>query len=175
MTDSTVKPRYGKRARLIASAMDLLHRQGLHKPTLAEIAVAADVPPGNVYYYFKSRDDLVRAVVGTRIDQQRAMFTELEAAPEPRARLQGSLQIWVDEREMLTAYGCPLAGLHADLYKIGGDLADEAAKLIEMRIDWIGDRYPVRSDGLRGRAPVGDHHDRLPAGRFGRRPGIAGP
>ena len=38
--------------------------QGIEKTTLADIAQAADVPVGNIYYYFKTKDELVRAVVG---------------------------------------------------------------------------------------------------------------
>ena len=63
MTDSSVHDRGGKRERLVASAGDLLHRQGVMATTLAQVAEAADVPPGNVYYYFKTKDDLVRAVI----------------------------------------------------------------------------------------------------------------
>jgi TetR/AcrR family transcriptional regulator, transcriptional repressor for nem operon len=37
--------------------------------SLAEIAQAADVPLGNVYYYFKSKDELIRAVVAAHIEE----------------------------------------------------------------------------------------------------------
>jgi AcrR family transcriptional regulator len=47
-----------KRERLVAAAAELVDRHGVETPTLAQIAQAADVPPGNVYYYFKTREDL---------------------------------------------------------------------------------------------------------------------
>ncbi|MBO0730160.1 MAG: helix-turn-helix transcriptional regulator, partial [Acidimicrobiaceae bacterium] len=59
MTDSATRPKAGKRERLVAAARDVCHRQGVEKTTLADIAEAADVPVGNVYYYFKTKDDLV--------------------------------------------------------------------------------------------------------------------
>jgi len=69
MTDSNSgqvtasKQRPGKRERLIAAAAQLLHQQGIERTTLAEIATAADVPAGNVYYYFKTKDDVIAAVI----------------------------------------------------------------------------------------------------------------
>jgi TetR/AcrR family transcriptional regulator, transcriptional repressor for nem operon len=41
----------------------VLYEQGIEKSTLADIAVAAEVPLGNVYYYFKTKDALVSAVI----------------------------------------------------------------------------------------------------------------
>lgn len=43
----SVDTRPGKRDRLVASASELLHRQGVQRTTLAEIAEHADVPVGN--------------------------------------------------------------------------------------------------------------------------------
>ena len=55
MTDSIVQdPSAGKRARLVAAACQVLHEQGVERTTLADIALAAGVPVGNVYYYFKT-------------------------------------------------------------------------------------------------------------------------
>jgi AcrR family transcriptional regulator len=53
----------GKRERLIRTATRLLYRQGFAKTSLADIAQAAEVPLGNVYYYFKTKSELAEAVV----------------------------------------------------------------------------------------------------------------
>jgi TetR/AcrR family transcriptional regulator, transcriptional repressor for nem operon len=69
MTDSASETsiesarRPGKRDRLIAAAARLLHEQGVERTTLAEIAQLAEVPAGNVYYYFKTKDEVIAAVV----------------------------------------------------------------------------------------------------------------
>jgi AcrR family transcriptional regulator len=57
MTASLTSERPGKRDRLIAGARETIHRQGVEATTLADIAEASGVPLGNVYYYFKSKDD----------------------------------------------------------------------------------------------------------------------
>ena len=66
MTDSNEAERGGKRERLVASAGDLMHRHGVPSTTLAQVADAAGVPLGNVYYYFKTKDDLIRGVIEDR-------------------------------------------------------------------------------------------------------------
>jgi len=48
-----------KRARLVDGACRAFYEQGVEHTTLADIARIADVPLGNVYYYFKTKDDLV--------------------------------------------------------------------------------------------------------------------
>ena len=39
----------------MSAARELVHRQGVARTTLADIAQAADVPVGNVYYYFRQK------------------------------------------------------------------------------------------------------------------------
>ena len=63
MTDSSTEPEQGKRERLVAGAREVIHQQGVEKTTIADIARAADVPVGNVYYYFKTKDELVAAAI----------------------------------------------------------------------------------------------------------------
>jgi AcrR family transcriptional regulator len=55
MTNSQTRAVQGKPERLVAGARQVLHRQGVEKTTLADIAQASDVPVGNVYYYFQDQ------------------------------------------------------------------------------------------------------------------------
>src|SRR5271170_5611679 len=105
MTDLAKQQQPGKRERLIASAAELLHRQGIEATTLAEIAHAADVPAGNVYYYFKTRDDLVRAVIEQQATAIREVLDSLARHPTPAARLKGLVGSWTDVRELVAAQG----------------------------------------------------------------------
>src|SRR6266487_625631 len=85
MTDSAVEApaaaprRPGKRERLVGAAMQLLHQQGAERTTLADIAKMADVPPGNVYYYFKAKDDVIAAAIGAHAQQVRTALAAIDA------------------------------------------------------------------------------------------------
>jgi AcrR family transcriptional regulator len=85
MTDSVEAPerpgrRQDKRERLIAAACQVMYAQGVEKTTLADIAAAAGIPLGNVYYYFKTKDDLLQAVIETHLHEIGAMIAAIEAA-----------------------------------------------------------------------------------------------
>jgi AcrR family transcriptional regulator len=58
------KPQPDKRTRLIETAMKLAYRNGFRETSLADIAEAARVPVGNVYYYFKTKEELGEARCG---------------------------------------------------------------------------------------------------------------
>lgn len=141
MTDSPAQVRAGKRERLVAGAADLLHRQGVLATTLAHVAHAADVPLGNVYYYFKTKDDLVHAVIDARAEQVRAMLDTLDAQPAPRARLKALARAWFDMREVVAEHGCPFGTLCVELDKREDGLRDAAAGLMALFIDWAREQF----------------------------------
>jgi AcrR family transcriptional regulator len=149
MTNSVGTTRPGKRERLVDSAGELLHRQGVERSTLAEIAQAADVPPGNVYYYFKTRDELVRAVIEARRAEIRGLLDSIDRRPAPRARLKALVRSWDDVADLVAASGCPLGSLSSELNKHGDALADEAAQLFHLVIDWASAQFKAlgRRDG----------------------------
>jgi AcrR family transcriptional regulator len=141
MTDSTPRDRGSKRERLVASAGDLLHRQGVQATTIAQVAAAADVPLGNVYYYFKTKDELVRAVIDSRSEQVRALLDSIQARRTPAARLKALANQWVEMRELVARYGCPFGTLAAELERREDGLDHEAAKPINLILDWAEDQF----------------------------------
>lgn len=141
MSDSSVENRPGKRERLVASAGDLFLREGAESPTLAEIAQAADVPPGNVYYYFKTRDELVRAVIEARAHEIRALLDSVDGRSTPRLRLKALTRSWSDVADLVAAHGCPIGGLASDLRHRSDGLGDEAADLLQLIVDWAAAQF----------------------------------
>ena len=75
---TVVGARPGKRDRLVLAAVQLLHQQGIERTTLADIAKLADVPAGNVYYYFKTKDEVIAAVVEAHVQQVRAALASID-------------------------------------------------------------------------------------------------
>ena len=135
MTDSQRAPA-GKRERLVAGASKLLHHNGAAATSLAEIAQAADVPLGNVYYYFKSKDALIRAVLAERIEEVDTMLNNLDAIPAPTDRLKALVRRWDHMREVVARYGCPFGTLACELDRRSDGLDVEAAGPIRRILDW---------------------------------------
>src|SRR5580704_4929591 len=101
------QPLPDKRERLVEGARLVLHQQGVEKTTIADIAQAADVPVGNVYYYFKTKDELVQAAIDAQADRIEAMLASFDRHRTPKARLKAFLRAITDQREVAARYGCP--------------------------------------------------------------------
>ena len=130
------RPSGGKRERLIDGARQVLHAQGVESTTLADIANAADVPVGNVYYYFKTKDDLVHAVIAAHADEIRTRLASLEQHRTPKTRLKAFVRMLTDQRELAARYGCPQGSLCSELDKRDDDLSRSCAQLISLPIEW---------------------------------------
>jgi AcrR family transcriptional regulator len=139
MTDSSAATasRPPKRERLVDSARDLFYEQGVERTTLAEIAERADVPPGNVYYYYKTRDELVQAVIESRVAQIRGVLADLDRRATPKARLKALAATWVDAAPDVTEHGCPIGTLACELGKDDTELAVAGAQMIREVMAWI--------------------------------------
>ncbi|WP_220448533.1 TetR/AcrR family transcriptional regulator [Nonomuraea mesophila] len=138
-----------KRQRLTAAAARILHEQGVERTTIADIARAADVPVGNVYYYFKTKDDLVAAALSEHAHGLQTLTARLDRLPDPRQRLKGLIEAWVSERDLAARHGCPTGTLAAELGKRGeGGLGEEAGKVLRLLLDWAERQF--RELGLPG-------------------------
>ncbi|OMC07370.1 TetR/AcrR family transcriptional regulator [Mycobacterium sp. SP-6446] len=127
----------GKRERLIAAACDLFYRQGIAGTTLAHIAEAAEVPLGNVYYYFKSKDDIVAAVVEARTDEIRSATAAVQRRHgSPKARLKALVGMLADSRDTVADHGCPLGTLCTELANQSGRSPALTAPLMQTLLDW---------------------------------------
>ncbi|MEV6157613.1 TetR/AcrR family transcriptional regulator [Nonomuraea sp. NPDC052129] len=141
MTDSKgsrAKTATAKRQRLMIAAARVVHQQGAERTTIADIARAADVPVGNVYYYFKTKDELVSAALSEHVRQLGMLTEHLESLGGPLERLKGLVEAWVSQRELAARYGCPTGTLAVELDKRDeGGLDVEAGKAIRLLLDWV--------------------------------------
>jgi TetR/AcrR family transcriptional repressor of nem operon len=138
---SLASPRGGKRERLIAAARQMFHEQGVEKTTLAEIAAAAGVPAGNVFYYFKTKDALVSAVIGAYGAAQLTLAGTFDHQEPPQARLKAMVRSWVDRRELFASRGCPVGSLASELGKREDGLHSESAVVLSGLIDWAAAQF----------------------------------
>jgi AcrR family transcriptional regulator len=134
--------RPGKRQRLVAAARELVYRQGVARTTLADIAQAADVPVGNLYYYFKTKDDIIGAVVQTHADQLQSTLAGLEHRHRsPKARLKALMGVLAERADSTAQYGCPYGTLSSELAKEVEGSDPLAASLIQMLLDWAEQQF----------------------------------
>lgn len=135
----------GKRERLITAARRLFHEHGVEKTTLADIAAAAGVPPGNVFYYFKTKDAIVAAVIEAYRETQAALCLSVEHYPSPQEKLKALVRTWAERRETLASHGCPVGSLASELAKREDDLHPAAAVTLARLIDGAAEQFAAMS------------------------------
>jgi TetR/AcrR family transcriptional repressor of nem operon len=94
------------------------------------VAAAADVPVGNVYYYFKTKDDLLSAVISAYDNDFAMLDAVLSRHRTPKARLKALVRTWTAARERLARYGCPIGSLCSELDKRDDDITSEASAVL---------------------------------------------
>jgi AcrR family transcriptional regulator len=126
----------GKRERLVAGARQVMHQQGVERTTIADVAHAADVPPGNVYYYFKTKDELIDATIESHAQDARALLASLERHRTPQARLKALVRALTEQRDLVAEYGCPMGSLCSELDKGTAGADHDCAQLLRLPVDW---------------------------------------
>src|SRR6266478_3635619 len=135
------KPQLDKRTRLIETAMKLAYRNGFRETSLADIAEAAHVPVGNVYYYFKTREELGEAVVERRLAECREFLDQWDQLSSPKERLFAFVNNIRSRKDQLVLGGCPLGGLRIVMHKEGGALAKKSAALYTEPMAWLEKQF----------------------------------
>jgi TetR/AcrR family transcriptional repressor of nem operon len=148
-----------KRAELVRAATGLLHEQGYQRTTFAKLATRADVPLGNVYYYFKTKEALAEAVIASHEAALHGLFASwVDAHPEPRVRLRCLVRAPLDSADQVIQFGCPHGSLCQELEKLGPDapLAKAGARLLAVYIDWAEEQFRAHGCGRRSRSLATD-------------------
>jgi TetR/AcrR family transcriptional regulator, transcriptional repressor for nem operon len=142
------------RTRLLQAAMKVTYRYGFGPAALADIAKEAKVPLGNVYYYFKTKDEIGDAIIDFRVSRFRKLLLELEQAKSPKERLCGFVQIKINNREELARSGCPVGTLCSELQKHGGAVAKKSTVLFREALAWMEAQFRAlgKGDDSRGLA-----------------------
>jgi len=119
-----------KRDRIVAAARRTFHEQGIERTTLADVAAAAGVPVGNLYYYFKTKDDLIGAVLDA-YNGDYAMIDKLLAGHAmPQDRLKALVGLLTSAKDRIALYGCPIGTLCSELDKRDDDVRARAATVL---------------------------------------------
>jgi len=141
------KGKADSRLRLLLAATNVTHRLGYGNAALADIAKEARVPLGNVYYYFKTKDEMGGAIIDLRVSRFRKLLEELDKAGSPKERLCAFVQIKIKNRQELARDGCPVGTLCSELQKHGGSVAKKSRVLFAAALEWMETQFQALGKG----------------------------
>lgn len=130
------------RAQIVAVADRLFYERGFEATSFADIAAAVRLSRGNFYYHFRTKDDLLGAVIALRLEHTGAMLDAWDGAtPDPVERIRRFVHILTANRARIMLYGCPVGTLCDELSKLGHVAKGDAAKLFTLFRGWLSRQF----------------------------------
>lgn len=134
----------GTRERIVEAADDLFYQQGFDQTSFADIANAVQISRGNFYYHFKSKDDILQAVIEKRLSSLRKMLSQWDQElPDPTQRISRYIDILITNQANIKHYGCPVGTLCSELAKLRHASKAEAGALFTLFRDWLSQQFQL--------------------------------
>ena len=126
------------RQRIVASADQLFYQQGYENTSFSDIAEDVGISRGNFYYHFKTKDEILNAVIDTRVTDIEQMLSEWgKQYTDPRERIGLFIDILTTHQDNITGHGCPIGSLCTELAKLSHTLLQDANKMFSIQRDWL--------------------------------------
>ena len=104
------------RQRIVEAADQLFYSRGYNRTSFSDISDETGIPRGNFYYYFKTKEDILAAVVESRLSIFQQTLDQCNST-DPLERLLQFAEIPVRNEAQVLQYGCPIGTLSSELCK----------------------------------------------------------
>jgi AcrR family transcriptional regulator len=132
----------GTRADIVRSADELFYRQGFEHTSFADIADAVRISKGNLHYHFKTKDQILAAVIDARIAERHEMVQRWEAEQATAVgRIRCYIRLVAVNGADVEKYGCPVGTLTIELSKLGHRSLESAAEIFSLFRTWLGGQF----------------------------------
>jgi len=126
------------REHIVEAADQLFYRQGYEHTSFADIAHVVQISRGNFYFHFKTKDEILDAVIERRLADTRGMLERWETEDtEPLDRIRNFINILIANRADIKRYGCPVGTLCTELAKLNHTAQPEANELFTLFRTWL--------------------------------------
>jgi len=133
-----VKPEpSSKRSQIVQAALRHYRTFGVGGTTLKDVSEASGVPLGNLYYYFKTRGELVMAALDECERELQALLDELAPLP-PAAWLAAYFEWLLQDPAAAARFGCPFGALALELRALSDPAAQRAADIVGRYFKAVG-------------------------------------
>ncbi len=132
------------RDRIVQQADQLFYELGFEHTSFARIAQSIRISRGNFYHHFKSKDDILNAVVDLRIQRTQAMLDDWQKQGEtPKERVSCFINILIQNKAKILLYGCPVGTLSTELVKLDHVLKSRAKEIFGLFRTWLRQQFEL--------------------------------
>ena len=129
---------------IIGAADRLFYERGYEHTSFADIADAVQISRGNFYYHFKSKDEILDAVINLRLASTRRMLeTWGIEGKTPQDRIRSFIDILIANRAKIKRHGCPVGTLCTELAKLGHPSQGDANRLLTLFRAWLRRQFTL--------------------------------
>ena len=126
------------RAGIVECAGRLFYEHGYEGTSFSDIVEASGLFRGNIYHYFKTKDEILRAVIEAHLEVYRGMMAKWDAEnDDAKVRLVAFVDMITGRKAELVEFGCPIGSLNTELAKDRRDLQQTASALFDLFRDWL--------------------------------------
>ena len=132
--------RKGEKTRndIVECAKQLFYQHGYAHTSFSDIVAASNLHRGNIYHYFKTKDDILNAVIERHLEDFSALLAVWDTTqPDAKAKLTAFVDMITGRKMELVEYGCPIGTLNTELAKDKRDLQQAARALFDLFRDWL--------------------------------------
>jgi AcrR family transcriptional regulator len=132
------------RDHIIDAADQLFYRQGFEHTSFSNIAEAVQISRGNFYHHFKSKDEILDAVINVRLANTQMMLEKWEIEGiTPEDRIRSFINILIANKTKIKQYGCPVGTLCTELAKLNHASQPEANSLFTLFRTWLRRQFTL--------------------------------
>ena len=134
------------RQKIIQAANRLFYRRGYNRTSFTDIVDTSGVPRGNIYYYFRTKEEILLAALDHRMRIIENMLNEWDTKfAAPQERMKRFVRVMIAGHEATSLYGCPMGSLNMELGKDQPELQAIASKMFQRFLDYF--RYQFEAMG----------------------------
>lgn len=126
------------RDHIVEAADRLFYERGYDHTSFSDIAGAVQISRGNFYYHFKSKNEILNAVINLRLVSTGKMLEAWEIEGKtPEHRIRSFIDILIANRAKIKRHGCPIGTLCTELAKLGHSSQGEANRVFGLFRAWL--------------------------------------
>jgi len=132
------------RDHIVEAADQLFYQRGYEHTSFADIAGAVQISRGNFYHHFKTKDEILDAVIAVRLASTQRMLDGWESAgATPSERIRSFIHMLIANRGPIQRHGCPVGTLCTELAKLNHGSRAEANRLFTLFRDWLRRQFTL--------------------------------
>lgn len=130
------------RERIVSTANRLFYEGGYDRTSFAVLAGEARISRGNFHHHFRTKDDILAAVIEhRRRDTQEMLAAWEQAGATPADRIAHFIDIVDTNQGDIMRYGCPVGSLSSELAKLDHPHLDQASTIFELFRVWLRGQF----------------------------------